>query len=416
MSRTLILGLVVFALLAAAVYLLGREGEAPIQTSVSVAEALGGVDTAGYARADHVRRFSFPEDHGPHPAYKTEWWYFTGNLETEGGRHVGYQFTLFRVALAPPDTAPVRPAAARAPAARAPDTAGTWRADQFYMAHFSVSDIQAEQMHDFERFSRGAAGLAGARADTAAGLRLWLEDWTVHSTESGNAGARAFPLRIQAAAEGEAGEHVAVDLAIRPAKPRVLQGERGLSQKGPGAGNASYYYSYTRLRTTGTVALGSDTLHVRGWSWMDREWSTSALGPDQEGWVWFALQMDNGRELMYYQIRAEGGRPSRFSEGVLVGPEGGKTTLARADVRLDVLEQWTSPRGGTYPARWRVHVPSEDIDLTVTPYFADQELDASVRYWEGAVRVRGTWGGARARGSGYVELTGYGDGPSRPGG
>ena len=401
MLRSLLFLLALAALLAAGAFALTRGGsDNAISASVAVSTAMSG-DTAGYARATTVRAFSFPEDHGPHPGYKTEWWYVTGNLDAASGRHVGYELTIFRIALAPPDSGRARRVPASAEAA--PGAASDWRADQFYMAHFAVSDVQKETMHSFEQFSRGAAGLAGAQADP---FQVWTGDWSIRST-----GVDFFPLRLRAAEGG-----VGVDLTLRAEKPKVFQGNRGLSQKGPGAGNASYYYSYTRLVTRGQVVLGGDTLAVTGQSWMDREWSTSALSAGQEGWDWFALQLGDGRDLMYYQLRDTTGAASRFSEGVLVGPDGQAQPLRRADVELDVTEQWTSAEGATYPAGWRLRVPGEDLALTITPYFPDQEMDTSVRYWEGAVRISGSSGGAPVSGQGYVEMTGYAEGRHERGG
>lgn len=203
---------------------------------------------------------------------------------------------------------------------------------------------------------------------------------------------------------------MAVDVTLRPEKPLVLQGNQGLSQKGPGAGNASYYYSYTRLRTDGRLVTGGDTVQVTGDSWMDREWSTSALGPNQVGWDWFALQLEDGRDLMYYQLRNEDGSPSSYSEGIVVGPEGESQKLDRTDVSIEVLDTWTTPDGShTYPIEWSLRVPEHNVDVRVIPYLRNQELDVSVRYWEGAVRVEGS-----ATGRGYVEMTGYGDSPASP--
>ena len=398
------------ALFTAALLLVATAGcdrsadPAATNESVAVAGAMGSGDTTGYARATSPRPFSFPEDHGPHPGFKTEWWYVTGNLDTPKGQHLGYQFTIFRIAMAPPDSSE----ALVQPASTASDTAAAasdWRTDQFYMAHLAVSDVRDERHYDFERFARGAAGLAGARAEP---FRVWTEGWQMAEQDSAG-DADIFPLRLTAQAGGSNGaKSVALDLRLTSAKEKVLQGERGLSQKGPGAGNASFYYSFTRLPTEGTVAADGDTLRVRGPSWMDREWSTSALGKEQAGWDWFALQLSGGRELMYYQLRQKGGAPSAYSEGVLVGPRGEVTHLTREDVALDVLEQWTAESGATYPAKWRLRVPSENLDLTVTPYFENQVMNTSVRYWEGAVRVEGSAGGS-ASGSGYVELTGYGE-------
>ena len=388
MSRPLTLGLGLLTLAVTlglgAYWLTAGDGDTTLQASVSVADAMNS-DTTGYRRATTVRDFTFPEDYGPHPGFKNEWWYLTGNLNGPDGRPFGYELTIFRFALAPPsDTT-------------APRSASDWRTDQFYMAHFAVTDSTGQAFYADERFGRGGAGLAGAQATP---LRVWLEDWSIQSV-----GADPFPLRLRAQQDG-----AAIDLTVRPEKPRVLQGDRGLSQKGPGVGNASYYYAYTRLATEGTVVSGSDTTQVTGQSWMDREWSTSALGPDQEGWDWFALQLDDGRDLMYYQLRNTDGSPSSFSEGTIVGPDGSTTKIGQEDVTLEVLDTWTTPDGThTYPVEWRLQVPPADVDVRVTALMENQEMDVSVRYWEGAVRVTGS-----DTGRGYVELTGYGDSAASP--
>jgi predicted secreted hydrolase len=367
----------------------------PMQASVSVAEALSG-DTTGYARADRVRPFVFPADHGPHPAFKTEWWYVTGNLRaTDGsGRRFGVQFTVFRSALSP-DTASTR--------------ASAWAATGLFMAHVALSDVAAGRFYSEERFARGAAGLAGATADP---LHVWLGP--VDLTAAGPPGAGgAVPLRLAGSAEG-----AAFVLNARPVKPVVLQGDRGLSQKGAEAGNASYYYAQTRMATTGTVTLpprpgqaDGEAVAVEGLTWLDREWSTSALAGGQTGWDWFALHLSDGRDLMLYQLRGPDGRADPLSEGSLVDADGRKTRLAAADFALTPLERWTAPDGAAYPTRWRVRVPSQNVDVEVTAVLPDQELDATVRYWEGAVDVTGSHAG-----SGFLEMTGYADTPpARPG-
>lgn len=410
MRRAAIAILVTLAGLAVGAYVFTQPGGEPTDTSVSVAEAMGGGDTTGYRRAETVHDFTFPRDHGPHPGYKTEWWYLTGNLEAPGGRKVGYQFTLFRVALTPrPErkrgSTPGVPADSSGPVRMAldaqPADTSNWATNQFYMGHFAVSDVQGEELYAAERFSRGAAGLAGAQAEP---FRVWLENWKIASV-----GNTPFPARIQATQD-----EATIDLTVQPTKPYVLQGDRGLSQKGPGAGNASYYYSYTRMATDGTVVIQGDTLQVSGGSWMDREWSTSALGENQVGWDWFSLQLSDGRDLMYYQIRQQDGSPSAYTEGVLVAEDGTATPIDLNDVALEVTDRWTSPRGGTYPVGWRLRIPSEDLSLRITPHFNDQELDVSVRYWEGAVQVEGTADGTPITGAGYVEMTGYGDNQAAP--
>ena len=374
---------VVLAALTAGAFLLQSNQEGEIRASLAVAEAMGG-DTTGYDRADEVRTLIFPDDYGPHPGFKTEWWYYTGNLDTEEGRHFGYEFTIFRFALAPPDTI-------------APTRASGWATDQLFMAHFALSDVEAGAFYAFERFSRGALGLAGAQA---APYRIWLEDWSMEGRPE-----TLFPMRLRTGQDD-----VAIDLALETAKPLVLQGDRGLDPKGPEPGNASYYYSFTRLPTTGTITIDGQSYTVRGLSWKDHEWSTSALGDDQVGWDWFALQLSNGQDLMFYQLRRRDGTLSPFTNGVLVALDGVTTPLAPDDVTLDILDTWTSPRSdAAYPARWRLRLPSASLDLEITPYLADQELDVSVRYWEGAVRIEGTVEGEAVSGNGYVEMTGYGD-------
>jgi predicted secreted hydrolase len=239
--------------------------------------------------------------------------------------------------------------------------------------------------------------LAGA---VATPFQVWLEDWSIRGV---TADAEHPTMRLVAAA-GD----VAIDLTLDTMKPAVLHGDRGLSRKGAAPGNASYYYSLTRLGTHGHVRVGDLRLDVTGTSWMDREWSTSSLEPGQIGWDWFALALDDGRELMFYRLRRADGSHDPFSAGTLVAADGTTTPLAAADVRLDAIAHWTSPRDGTrYPSRWRLDAPSHALRLEISPRVADQEWTEPVRYWEGAVEARGTAGGRPVAGDGYVELVGY---------
>jgi len=372
--------------LVAAAWLAGPRQTAEIGARLTVAGAMAG-DTAGFLRADRPRTFVFPDDHGPHPGYRTEWWYVTGNLEAVDGRRFGYQLTLFRAALA----------------AEAPPRGSAWGASEAYMAHFALTDVEGKKFHAFDRFARAALGLAGAEARP---LRVWLEDWSMEGAEPG-----VFPLSVRAA-EGD----VAIELHLDEGKPPVLQGDAGLSRKGPEPGNASYYYSLTRMPTRGTVRIGGERFEVRGESWLDREWSTSALGRGQVGWDWFSLRLSDTSEVMYYQIRRDNGTPDPFSAGTVVDPDGATRRLDRDAVRLEVRGHWASPRDGTrYPSRWRLRIPSESLDLEIEPVVADQELNLAFRYWEGAVRIRGTRNGRPIEGEGYVELTGYADAQSSGG-
>ena len=353
-----------------------------VNDALNLAEAMGG-DTLGFARAVGPVEFDFPTDYGAHPDFKTEWWYFTGNLLSDESRRFGYEFTLFRSALRPPDSL---------------SSESDWSTNQLYMGHFSLADPETGTFHAFERFSRGAAGLAGAESPP---FLIWLEDWTMESTASYP--SSLFPLRLQVAEEG-----VAIDLTLEAVKPMVLQGERGWDPKGEGNGNASYYFSFTRIHTEGSVSLPSGTFYVSGSSWKDHEWSTSALGEDEVGWDWFALQLDDGREIMFYQLRRENGSQSPFTGGTLINADGTYRHITREEMDLQVEGQWESPvSGAVYPSGWTLTMTGEDLTMSITPVMPNQELNVSVRYFEGAITVEGTSKGEPVTGVGYVELTGY---------
>lgn len=369
-------------LLAAAAWRVTRPEEGPLAASLSLRETMGArADDALHARAIEPRRFEFPGDHRPHPEFRTEWWYFTGNLDTPEGRRFGYQLTFFRSAVAPEDPG----GASRSSA---------WGTRQVYLAHFALSDVAEQRFSAHERYARGAAGLAGAEGEP---LRVFVEDWSAAWS-----GQDAFPLRLRAS-QGE----VAIELELRQGKPPVLQGDDGLSRKGAEPGNASYYYSLTRMPTEGSITIAGRRHEVHGDSWMDREWSTSALPEGVVGWDWFALQLTDGRELMYYQLRRADGSGDRFSKGTLVAADGTATTLGSSEVSLVRGEEWRAPSGALYPAGWRLSIPGRHLFLAITPAFADQELPLSIRYWEGAVDVTGEDEGRPVTGVGYLEMTGY---------
>jgi len=376
----------------AAVVLLTRSASGRA-LSAEVIALNSGDGAAGFARADRVRPFVFPDDQGPHSEYQTEWWYYTGNLETSSGRHFGYQLTFFRRALTP------------SVVLRASD----WATNQIYFAHFAVTDVQANEHFASERFSRGAAGLAGASGNPH---RVWLENWEIEqvplpSASLAGSAPGALPPRYALQMRAEDSGH-ALALTLRSPKPPVLHGDRGLSQKTNAVGNASYYVSLTHLETEGTITLNGQTFDVRGVSWMDQEFGTTLLGPEAVGWDWFSVQLSDQRELMFFQIRQKDGSSEPLSGGTLVNPDGSTRHLTREQVSVEVLDRWTSPVShAIYPARWKVSIPSENIALTLRPYIADQEMRVSFTYWEGAVEISGTSGGAPVKGSGYVELTGY---------
>lgn len=373
------------------------------RTTLELVDVLGGADTL-HSRALTSRAFTFPADHGPHTEFRSEWWYFTGSVVTDDGREFGYQLTFFRSALA--DTTSFTTALDGSTAADATmPQPSPWRARHAYMAHFAVSDIGAARIHSAERFTRAALDLAGAEASP---FRVWLEDWRATGPASTGkldtaADTGPFPLHLTAATDD-----VAIDLRLAQGKPIVLQGESGLSRKGPEPGNASYYYSLTRMPTTGTIRTGDARYDVVGYSWLDREWSTSVLGPELEGWDWMALQLGDASELMLYRLRRHDGGVDPFSAGMYVAPDGTTQPLRADDFSIVAERSWRSPIDGTaYPVDWRVQVPALEFDLAVRAAFDAQELDLAVRYWEGAVRISGTRGGTAVDGRGYLEMTGY---------
>ena len=338
------------------------------------------VSDQGFLRADGPRQFSFPQDFGSHPDYQLEWWYYTGNLTAEDGRAFGYQLTFFRRALLPLQDKVQR--------------TSDWAVNQVYLAHFTLTDVQAGQFHYIERFARGAAGLAGAVVEP--NYQVWLDNWSVSQVSDGS-----YALQAE-----YAGNRIQLEMIDR--KGPILEGIDGYSQKGPDPGNASYYFSQPRLETTGTVTIGGQAIAVKGMSWMDHEFSTSALGADLVGWDWFSIQLSDGSELMVYNMRHGDGSTDAFSQGTIIHPDGTTRRLLREEYLITPTGQWKSPHSGAvYPSGWRVEVPGEQIDLTVKPRLADQELRVSFTYWEGAVAVSGTRNGKQVTGSGYVELTGY---------
>ena len=370
---------VVIAALGGAAYALAGPGNAEVSASLTLADALN-TDDAGFEKVTGPRKFTFPDDHGPHPEYALEWWYYTGNLDTAEGRHFGYELTFFRVGLTTDES----------------QRNSEWAAKQMYIAHFALTDVEGEAFYAFERYSRDALGLAGA---IDAPFRVWLEDWSVEAI-----GESALPMRIYASDEG-----VEINLTLGSEKGIVLQGEDGFSRKGTGLGEASYYYSLTRMPTDGIITLNGEAHTVNGMSWLDREWSSAQLSDKHVGWDWFALQLSDGRDIMYGVLRPRDDTGNAFRLGTVVEADGEYANIEGEGVQVDVLEQWQSPRGGIYPSRWRFQMPAEGLDLEITPYISDQELDAIVRYWEGAVRIDGTSSGKPISGSGYVELTGYAD-------
>ena len=342
------------------------------------------------ARPDY--RWSFPRDHWAHEGYRTEWWYFTGHLQSpdEPGRVFGYQFTFFRVGVSP-----------ELPALRS-----EWTTRNLVMGHAALTDLGTKE-HRFGDLLYRAVPLLGSFGSfpdpalvTAAGPGGTGSPWTLRWNGGG------FDLAMT-----DDERRMAFRLSTRPEKPLVLQGPNGFSRKGEGPTTASQYYSFTRLATEGTVVLDGKTYVVRGTSWMDREFGSSQLSPGQDGWDWFALRLDDGRDLMLYVVRGRDGA-AEFRNGTLVERDGSARCLLPSEWSLRATGRWTSAESGvTYPARWKIEIPSAALALDVAPDLSDQENRGSIPraplYWEGSVSVRDAEG--RAAGRGYVELTGYGE-------
>ena len=349
-----------------------------------LSELLGGDDVEGFSKAIKARPFRFPEDHGPHTGFHNEWWYLTGNLDDENGRRFGYELTFFRFALSPKPL----------------QSDSDWQATQVYIAHFAITDQRNDQFYVEQRYSRAALGLAGAQAMP---FKVWIEDWLITENQPHGVSVPATEIWQLSAP----GDQISLELNLIADKPPVLNGITGLSQKSAAEGNASYYYSISRLRSKGTLHVAGKTHTVSGHSWLDREWSSSALAADQIGWDWFALQLSDGSDLMFYNIRKTDGSQDEHSAGTWIAKDGQARHLSRDDLRLNVTGEWESPKGGTYPARWDISLPALDLALTVTPVIDNQELFTTVRYWEGAVDVLGHRKDQPIDGRGYVELTGY---------
>lgn len=342
-------------------------------------------DPDGFRLAVPPWTFQFPQDHAAHPEFRTEWWYYTGHLRA-GERTFGYEVTFFRVAL--PGTGGA--------------SASAWRTRHVIFRHAALTDDGARRFRSDDRAERAALDLAGA--DSTRYL-VWLGD------DYAGLDADRRTHRVVAKASD-----FALDLRLEPKKPPVLHGANGVSQKSAGEGNASHYYSLTRLDTRGRLVRDGDTLSVTGQSWMDHEFSSGRMSETLAGWDWFSVQLDDGRELMLYQMREKQGGVGPFSSGTLVEADGRTRHLAREAFEVRPLGQWKSPHtGGTYPSGWRVRLPGEELELTLTPTLADQELVAEtmrgIAYWEGRVRIAGTQRQKPLSGEGYVELTGY-SGPS----
>jgi len=329
----------------------------------------------------------FPEDHGPHPGYRTEWWYYTGNLKHNSKRRYGFQLTFFRSQISLPGQG-----------ASWPEPASAWRTRQIYLAHAAISDIGGNRHLQAEIMSRQVLGIAGATANDD-NIHVFLRNWSATIGPDGH--------RLIADTD-----NFSFTLNLVPEKPPVLHGNNGYSRKGSTTERASCYASLTRFDTAGTLTISGNTLSVHGTSWMDHEFSSAPLEAGLSGWDWFSLQLSDRTEIMIYLLRKEDNSLSMASSGTFVDAGGSSRHLTKDTFQVEILDHWKSPDSGArYPSRWHVEIPSLSMALTVAPALANQEMRTSrttnVTYWEGSVTVKGTKAGTPVDGHGYVELTGY---------
>ena len=324
-------------------------------------------------------RYEFPRDHHAHREFKTEWWYFTGNLSDGEGRRFGYELTFFRHG--------IQPAAERDP------NASRFIVDDLKFAHFAITDVAGRQFHFDQKTSRGAFGEAGFDE----GQRVaWIENWSLNETEDG------FDLAATA-------DFGSARLHLRSAKPPVVHGENGLSVKAAGAASASHYYSIPLLETSGEIMVKGATHSVRGETWFDHEWSSSQLGKGEVGWDWLCLQWEDGSALMLYRMRLANGGVEPSSSGTWIAADGTATHLRASDFQMTPIVFWTSSASNArYPIGWRIGLPGQRAEFTIAAALENQELKLGpITYWEGAIDANGTRDGKAIRGRGYLELTGY---------
>lgn len=344
----------------------------------------GGTD---YLSVTGPCNLTFPKNHGLHAGYRTEWWYYTGNLQSDAGEPYGYQLTFFRSQISPPGAE-----------RKWPEPHSAWRTQQVYAGHAAISDIDKKKHYQSELLVRGSLGLAGVSQKSDI-TTIFVKNWSVQ--------IRSGQHILKAVAND-----FSFELNLLPVKPPVLHGKAGYTRKGSIPERASCYYSFTRLRSKGALAIDGTTIAVQGFSWMDHEFSSAPLETEIVGWDWFSLQLSDQTEIMVYLLREQGGQLHSASSGTFIDKSGKPRHLTKDDIRIDILDSWKSPRSrAVYPARWRLMIFPLTMELTITPNLSDQEMLTSastgVTYWEGSVSANGMADKQPIKGVGYVELTGY---------
>jgi predicted secreted hydrolase len=344
---------------------------------LGVAAASGAVAAAAgsYAVVSANQPPAFPADYGSHPQFRTEWWYVTGWLNTEHGEPLGFQITFFRTK---PDIEQNNPS--------------SFAPRQLLIAHCAISDPKRGRIWQDQRIRRAGLGLAEAATGDA---NVRIDRWSLKRD------AAAYSARIDA-------EDFSLDLKLEQTQPLMLNGDAGISRKGPAEKAASHYYSLPHMRVTGSISRERSTNTVTGEAWFDHEWSSEYLDSESVGWDWIGINLDGGAALMAFRIRGITGEP-RWAGGTFRGSDGKVQILQPEDIEFRALRNWVSPRTNiTYPVQWHIRAGAREIDLD--PLLDDQENDTRLStgaiYWEGAVRA---YDGEKVVGRGYLELTGYGE-------
>ncbi len=325
-------------------------------------------------------RYEFPRDYFNHPDYQTEWWYYTGNLRSSDGHRFGFELAFFRQAVS-----------------RDSAKTAAWDLRDAYLAHLALSDLDGGKFYHSERTNRSGPGIAAVNESLG---RIWNGNWQIQ-WRGKDQELRAIDERFQ------------LHLTMHPEKLPITHGENGVSQKAEGPGRASHYISFTRLATSGAVELGKKEFEVSGTSWMDHEFFTHQLEPEQTGWDWLSLQLADNTELMLFRIRRRDGSIDPYSAGTYVDEKGKTLHLRSADFALQPAgEIWTSPiTGARYPIHWSVTIPRLRIELEAKTPLESQELTGKTgfapNYWEGAIALTGRRGAQSLSGVGYLEMTGY---------
>ena len=328
-----------------------------------------GENAEGFAAVVPGKVFAFPADHGPHPEFRIEWWYVTANLKDASGTAYGAQWTLFRQAS--------RPGAQQE----------GWASQQFWMGHAAVTSAGTHRSS--ETFARGGVGQAGVETSPFA---AWIDSWQMRGGEAMRDQALA-PLELTAS-----GADFSYALRLDADRPVVLQGDAGYSRKSD-RGQASYYYSQPWFNATGRLIIDDRPVEVSGLAWLDREWSSQPLAPDQTGWDWFSLHLNSGEKLMLYRLRQKDGRSNLF--GNWIEPDGRSVEIASADNSL-MPTVVTDIEGRKIPIGWRVAIPARGLAVETSALNPRCWMGTSFPYWEGPISFAGSHTGL-----GYLELTGY---------